>query len=37
MKYSLAFLIALAAFGILFLGLDVALFNAQGLSFIFKP
>ncbi len=36
MKTFVAFLIALAASLVLFLLLDVALFNAQGISFIYK-
>lgn len=36
MKPFLAFIISAAAFGALFLLMDIMLLNAQGLSFIFK-
>ncbi|MBI5492059.1 MAG: hypothetical protein HY893_03910 [Deltaproteobacteria bacterium] len=36
MKTVLTFLIALAASALFFLALDSALFNAQGLTFLFK-
>ncbi len=36
MKIVSTFLIALAASAFFFLALDVALFNAQGLTFLFK-
>ncbi len=36
MKSLIAFVVALAVCLVFFLALDVALFNAQGLSFMFK-
>lgn len=36
MKTMLAFIASVLGFGALFLVLDLLLFNAQGLSFVFK-
>ncbi len=36
-NYFVPFVVALIAFGLLFIGLDIAIMKAQGLSLLFHP
>ncbi len=36
-NYFVSFVVALMAFGLLFIGLDIVIMKAQGLSLLFHP